>query len=69
MVGSGAESLDILIYNVRAERAQNSLIIVMQFLHDCPPLINNRDSLPFHDEYIDELLHKITDFEKKYLDS
>ena len=28
---------------------------------------DGRDSLPFHDKYIDELLHDIGDFEKRYL--
>ncbi|MFC1866618.1 PD-(D/E)XK nuclease family protein [Thermodesulfobacteriota bacterium] len=32
-------------------------------------ITNKRDSLPFHDEYIDELLHEIENFEKRYLSS
>jgi RecB family exonuclease len=29
-------------------------------------MADNRDSLPFHDEYIDKLLHEIDEFEKRY---
>jgi hypothetical protein len=37
---------------------------VMNFAEE---VVNSRDSLPFHDEYIDELLNKIKEFEKRYL--
>ncbi len=39
---------------------------VMNFAKE---IVRSRDSLPFHDEYIDELLNKIKDFEKRYLSS
>ena len=32
-------------------------------------LIKNRDSLPFYSDYIDELLQRIDDFEKRYISS
>ena len=39
---------------------------VMRFKNE---LMKGRDSFPFHNEYIDELLRDIEDFEKRYLSS
>jgi hypothetical protein len=52
-------------FTLKTERGRRGRFeAVMNFAKE---VMISRDSLPFHSEYIDELLNKIREFEKRYL--